>query len=263
MKISTLLISVAVSLLCDTSLAVDTQWSSTTTTTYKTATFVQPAKPPIATTSPAPTDIWAARNKAINNGYGLYNNKKAMMVSPSTTPLFAKKKGGGGGAAAARKVQVKLLKHIKGTGQAGDVIQVTPAFFNNKLRPTKSAVMISDEEVAKEKEENDAMQTEAIAKANEIKASIEDEYMKVTITRKAGPNGQLFGGIGPKVIVEEMKQQICIDEDCGTVKITALKDGESGKKMRGDIKHVGTYTAVIALAKDISANLAIHVEAAS
>ena len=136
---------------------------------------------------------------------------------------------------------------------------VTPAFFQNKLRPTQSAEVISDEQVEREQEEAAAAKAELQQKANALKEELSD--FTLSISRKAGPDGQLFGGIGQKVIADELKKQK-IGDLFGKrgVKITSLMDGE-GKKMRGDIKHTGEFRARLALTKDIDAQLSIAVKA--
>jgi len=197
-------------------------------------------------------------------------------TTTTTTQLFGKKKKKGDGSAKP-KVQVRLLKHISGTGQAGDVIQVTPAFFQNKLRPTKSAELISDDQVAKEKAEKVAKEEKTTATATSLREQLlsslnndDDDGACLVITKKAGPTGQLFGGINAKAILEHIVQSDTINDEEQQqflksnrgVKITALKD-ESGKKMRGDIKHTGTYGATIALTKDISADISITVESSA
>ena len=78
------------------------------------------------------------------------------------------------GGAATKKVQVKLLKHVAGTGQAGEVVMVTPAFFNNKLRPTKSAKIISDEDVESERAEAEALAESTKATATELQEKISE-----------------------------------------------------------------------------------------
>jgi len=179
----------------------------------------------------------------------------------SSTALESKKKKAA--PAAAKKIQVKMIKHVAGTGQAGEVVMVTPAFFNNKLRPTSSAIVISDEEVAKEQAEAAAAEKEMNDHAEVLKQQLEALTLK--LSKKAGPNGQLFGAIGHKMILSEVANRI--NDDFLTqqrgVKITSMKDGTDGKKMRGDIKHTGEFEAKIALTKTTSAKLAIVVEAES
>lgn len=211
-----------------------------------TASFVPPAAPSVARSTPAPTDISFARAQAVSSGYGLY---------PVTgSALYAKKAAG---PATSKKVQVKLLKHVAGTGQAGDVINVTPAFFNNKLRPTKSAVMISDDEVEKQNVEAKAAAAETKAKATELQTKLSE--MTLTISRKAGPEGQLFGGLSPRGVIQEL--QNLINEDFLNekgVKIAELTDSK-GSKIRGDLKRTGCFHAKIVLAKDISARFSITI----
>lgn len=179
----------------------------------------------------------------------------------SGTSLAAKKKAS---PAASKKIQVKLLKHVAGTGQAGDVVMVTPPFFNNKLRPTKSAELISDEQVALERSEAATAAVQRETQAKEIKERIEGTPL--VLHRKAGPEGHLFGGINAKVIIEELKGNSgSSDSDADflngkNVKVTALLDGE-GKKMRGDIKETGSFHATIVLTKEISAKVDIEVKA--
>jgi hypothetical protein len=155
--------------------------------TYR-ASFVPPASPRL-TSSHAPTT-------AVSTGYGL--------CSTDTTTLFAKKKAV---AAAPKKIQVKLLKHIAGTGQAGEVILVTPAFFNNKLRPTKSAEIISDEQVEKERAESKARQAALNAAANEI-VGTPCRILFCRFDEKAARTDNSSEGIGPKVVMEELSKQL-------------------------------------------------------
>lgn len=186
-----------------------------------------------------------------------------LVSTTNPTALLAKRKGGESSVAKGGKVQVKLLKHIAGTGQAGDVVMVTPAFFNNKLRPTQSAQIISDEEVSKEQSEAEKEEKEAIATATALKEKIQD--LKLTLKKKAGPDGQLFGGINTKMIVAELQDALGDEKEYLSqkqVKISELSDGE-GKKMRGDIKHTGTFDAKISLRKDTSAKFNVVVEAES
>jgi large subunit ribosomal protein L9 len=214
-----------------------------------TASFVPPAAPSVVRSTPAPTDTAFARAQAVSSGYGLY--------PVAGSALYAKKAAGP--ASTSKKVQVKLLKHVAGTGQAGDVINVTPAFFNNKLRPTKAAVMISDDEVEKQNADSDAAAAETKAKATELQTKISE--ITLTISRKAGPEGQLFGGLSPKGVIQELQNLINDDflNEKG-VKIAELTDS-NGSKIRGDLKRVGQFFAKIVLAKDISAKFSITIHA--
>jgi large subunit ribosomal protein L9 len=169
------------------------------------------------------------------------------------TQLASKKKT----AATGQKLQVKMLKFVAGTGIVGEVIQVTPAFYHNKLLPTKSAELISNEEM-KEQQAVAAAKEKAInEKANALKEKLSG--ITLQIKRKVGPDGHLFGGIGAKAIVDELKTIIKDDFfDKKGVKVQAITD-EEGKKLRGDIKQTGNFSAAISLTKDISARIEVVV----
>jgi ribosomal protein L9 len=161
-------------------------------------------------------------------------------------------------AAPVKKIQVKMLKYVEGTGHLGEIVNVTPAFYNNKLRPTSSAVVISDEEVAKERADAQRLQAETNASALALKEQIDN--LTLVLHRKAGPDGQLFGGIGPKMIMEELHKLIADDFlHHKTVKIASLTT-EDGTTLRGDIKHTGRFGASLSLTKDISVSFAIQVD---
>ncbi len=139
------------------------------------------------------------------------------------------------------------------------VIMVTPAFYSNKLRPTQSAVLISDEEVQKEQ----VKAAEADKQTRETAERLKEIFLskKVVFKRKVGPDGQLFGGIGAKAIMEEMISTFGEEEFLSrkSVKVTSLLDSD-GKKIAGDIKHTGEFGASISLTQDISAIIEIEVD---
>lgn len=168
------------------------------------------------------------------------------------TQLFAK--------AAAKKIQVKLLKNVQGTGQKGEVVNVTPAFFNNKLRPMQAADKISDSEVAVENAEKKQLFDETRAEATDLADELAAKT--IVIKRKAGEDGTLFGGIGQKVIAEELQAVFKEHSEFLSrkgVKIVSVT--EDGKKLKHDIKHIGDFEAQISLTKDIAAKVKVEVQA--
>jgi len=126
-------------------------------------------------------------------------------------PLLAKKKkkGGGGGSAAKGgvKVQVKMLQHVPGTGQLGEVVMVNPVFFDNKLRPNKLARKITDEEVQQDLENKQAKSDDLLRQATSLKDLLDDVHVLTFGDNKTGPDGKkLFGGIGPKKLMESLRK---------------------------------------------------------
>jgi len=145
-------------------------------------------------------------------------SRSTSSTSTSTsTVLFGKKKNkkkAGEPNKAATKIQVKLLQSIAGTGQVGDVIKVSPIFYNNKLRPQKLAMQITDDEVA-EKLATTAAEKEATLHEAKVVAALltednrntdNDMFVLEFPENQTGPDGvKLFGGIGPKKILDTLK----------------------------------------------------------
>jgi ribosomal protein L9 len=175
-------------------------------------------------------------------------------------PLFAKKKKDVN-AGKSGKIQVKLLKHIAGTGSAGDIISVAPAFFANKLQKSGSAVKITNEEVEKDNAVKAEQEEEAKDLANVLKEKFEN--ITLELPKKAGPDGKLFGGISYKTVIDELKTKFPKGAlDAKYIKITDMKD-EDGASLNHDIKSVGDYTATISLLKGISTDFKVSIKASS
>lgn len=222
-------------------------------TTLSKACFVPPGSPKIGS--------GIKGSSAFHTMHTRINGRTFTTQFPSSLEA---KKAGAGGTSASKKIQVKLLKHVKGTGQAGDVVLVSPAYFNNALRPTKSAEVISDDQVKLETQKRQADEQVHSEQASNLHSlltgSNEDgSSFKLIIATKAGPEGQLFGGIGAKTIMEELKKQVphpFWKEQQKGAKIIAMH-GADGKKMRGDIKHLGDFSVSLAITKDITSKFPI------
>lgn len=102
------------------------------------------------------------------------------------------------------KVRVKLLSDVKGTGRKGEIVLVSGAQFINVLQPKKLVERISDdamnEVAAKKKAEEAAEVANAQALSEKLQA-----LGRVIVTRKVGANGQLFGAVTNKQILELVK----------------------------------------------------------
>lgn len=182
-------------------------------------------------------------------------------TTTSTTALCSKKKkksatapGKGG------KLQVQMLKAIEGTGRVGDVVMVAPAFFENKLRKTNSARLVTDEEVASQKKESSAKAAAKLDSAREVADKI-TTIKTISFMKKAGPDGHLFGGIKTKDVLTELRLQFPTGTalDDKHVKVQRLRDAEGAAVDHDIIKYLGDFQATIALLDDVSADLTITV----
>jgi len=258
--------------------------------TYSKTSFIAPASPtlvsPIKSSRPNNNAGWPSAlnhpsraQQQIVNGYGTYQ-------SASTTSLHGKKKKGGGGGGSAGQpvankkgqIQVVMLETVPNVGQSGDIIFVSSPVFQNQLQLTKKARLISAEEVAKIEAEEAAEQAEATEMAKKTKGMMEkvmsynnekdggsDDTCGVALAmkRKAGPEGNLFGGVNPKMVMDALKKEYPEGSwDGKQVKLTDVKDKDGKDVKKKDIKHTGDYTMSVALGNgvDVTFILAIGAE---
>jgi len=185
------------------------------TTTTRTSAFLSAWILAAATSMLIGTEAFTTRATVTTRG--LFHHASTTTTTTTTTAsrfstsLFGKKKKKSAAPAASAKIQVKLLQHIAGTGQAGDVILVNPIFFDNKLRPQKLARVITDEEVQKGLEKKQSESDELMIQATAVKDLIDEEteasYVLEFKDNQTGPDGKkLFGGIGPKKLMESLRK---------------------------------------------------------
>jgi len=98
-------------------------------------------------------------------------------------------------------VEIILLKNISGLGALGDKVKVRPGYGRNYLVPGGFAVPATAANLEAFEARRAELEREAatsLSSAESRKAALED--MRVTIARKAGDEGRLFGSVGPQDI---------------------------------------------------------------
>ena len=230
--------------------------SSPKAATYAKTSFVQPASPTIVRGWPSAA-----------------NHRPSSSSSSSSSSLHAKKKGGGEPVTKNGKIQVVLLETVPKVGQTGDRLFVSSAVWQNQLQRQKKARLISEEEVQKIEGERAAEEQQILENAKATKKMLEEAMMDkigdaeqcgadntvddicgiaLEMKRKAGPEGSLFGGVNPKMIMEALKETYPNGSfDGRQVKITYVKDDEGKDVKKKDIKHTGEYTVSVSLGKDV------------
>jgi large subunit ribosomal protein L9 len=114
-------------------------------------------------------------------------------------------------------VEIILLKNVSGLGALGDKVKVRPGYGRNYLVPGGFAVPATAANLEAFEARRAELEREAatgLASAESRKAALEG--MRVTIARKAGDEGRLFGSVGPQDIsvaltdagVEVTKQEV-------------------------------------------------------
>ena len=102
-------------------------------------------------------------------------------------------------------MQVILLDMVQNLGALGDTVNVKPGYARNYLIPGGHAVVANEENRAvfeTRRAELESQQADIIARAKARAKGLEG--VSVSISRKAGDEGKLFGSVGAIDVVEAL-----------------------------------------------------------
>ncbi len=146
-------------------------------------------------------------------------------------------------------MKVILLEDVPGTGKKGQTLEVKDGYGRNFLLPRGVAIDASHgnlkrfdriiEELQKKKERH-------LKAAGEIKVRLEQET--VTIKKKVGADGRLFGSVTHKDVAEAIEASLSVSIDKRLVRIDE------------PIKMTGAYTVDVHLDEGVHATVKIEVE---
>ncbi len=146
------------------------------------------------------------------------------------------------------KIKVILLETIKGVGKKDEIVEVKDGYANNFLFPSKKGIPATTENLNKLKQKDEKkIKDEKKELDHAIKTKEMIDGKTITLSVKSGENGKVFGSIGAKEIINEIKKELNYDVD--------------KKQMPGDvrIKDLGIHKLVLKLHKDVKAELKINV----
>ena len=145
------------------------------------------------------------------------------------------------------KVKVILKENIKGVGKKDEIVEVKDGYANNFLFAQNKAVAATEENIKKLKnkaEKNKKDHEKEVKKAEEVKGKINNK--EITLAVKAGDNGKVFGSIGSKEIVDEIKKVFGITIDKKKI------DGENSR-----MKELGIHDVEVKLHSEVKAILKV------
>ena len=147
-------------------------------------------------------------------------------------------------------MKVILLEDVKSLGKKGQIVNVNDGYARNFILPKKlgleaTSKNLNDLKLQKQNDEKVAQEKLDAAKA--LAEKIKEK--SITVKIQAGVEGKVFGSISSKEIATEAKKQLNMDID---KKKIGIPDA---------IKSLGTYNVNIKLHKDVTATLAVKVEA--
>ena len=111
-------------------------------------------------------------------------------------------------------MQVLLIKDVKGLGKAGEVKEVKDGYGKNFL-VGKGLAKVATNEVLKKHASSERKKAEDEAKEIETLKALAQKLdkLKVTITKKLGNSGSLFGAVTKDEIAQALQDQYSIEID--------------------------------------------------
>lgn len=143
---------------------------------------------------------------------------------------------------------VILLKDVKGTGKAGEVVKVSDGYARNMLLPKGLAKEATEGNIRNlEKQKEIAEEKRAEQKAAAEKQAEKINNLTLTIKSKGGDSGKLFGSITSKDIADALQKQENIKVDKKKIVLDS------------PIKQTGNTEVTVKLFHEVSATLKVNV----
>ena len=145
-------------------------------------------------------------------------------------------------------MEILLIENVPNLGVRGDVVNVKDGYARNFLLPRKKALPVTagnKRQIELEKERNFKLRAKELSDAQALQAKL--EAISLTVARKAGETGHLFGSVTNGEVAEMLK----------------AKGFELEKQSISlpHIKGVGTFVVDIRLYSGVHAKLNLEVTA--
>lgn len=147
-------------------------------------------------------------------------------------------------------MEVILLETVQRLGGLGDKVSVKAGYARNYLIPKGIAVAATPRNVADfeaRREELERREAEALRAAGGRATMLEG--VEITVRRKAGEGGRLFGSVGPADVAEALVEA---GHEARRQEVR-MPDGDT-------IRQVGEYDVTIHIGPDVDAAIRLKVE---
>ncbi|MGL6015700.1 MAG: 50S ribosomal protein L9 [Selenomonadaceae bacterium] len=143
-------------------------------------------------------------------------------------------------------MKVILQQDVKKVGKKGDILEVSEGYGRNFLLPKKYAVEANAANMnVAVAQKNSAERKKQQAKDESVLMAAQLAKIEVSIPVKIGENGKLFGSVTGKDVAEVLKSKHGIEIDKRKIEI------------KGDIKGLGEYEAVIKVHPEITSTIKV------
>jgi large subunit ribosomal protein L9 len=145
-------------------------------------------------------------------------------------------------------MQVILLERVQNLGELGDSVKVKPGYARNYLIPQGRAVIATAENLAEfeaRRAELERQEAEALAVVQARAQALEGR--EVTLARKTGEEGKLFGSVGPQDIADALTAS---GAPVSRHEVRLLSD---------TLRQVGDHVVHVHLYADVEASVTVHI----
>jgi large subunit ribosomal protein L9 len=147
-------------------------------------------------------------------------------------------------------MQVILLERVQNVGELGDSVKVKSGYARNYLIPQGRAVIATPENLA----EFEARRAELERQEAQVLAAVQAradalEGSEVTLSRKTGEEGKLFGSVGPQDVADALTEA---GTPVARHEVRLLND---------TLRQVGEHEVGVHLHADVEASITVHIVA--
>ena len=145
-------------------------------------------------------------------------------------------------------MNVILLENVENLGSIGDLVKVKPGYGRNYLLPQGKAALATPEnmkEIEARRAELEKAAAEELAAAKTRAGQIEG--MELVIAANAGPEGKLFGSVGPIDIADAFE------------KVQVTVERSEVRMPEGPIQELGEFTIGVHLHPEVDVDVVVRV----
>ena len=145
-------------------------------------------------------------------------------------------------------MNVILLENVENLGSIGDLVKVKPGYGRNYLLPQGKAALATPEnmkEIEARRAELEKAAAEELAAARTRAGAIEG--LELVIPANAGPEGKLFGSVGPIDIADAFE------------KVQVQVERSEVRMPEGPIQELGEFTIGVHLHPEVDVDVQVRV----
>ena len=145
-------------------------------------------------------------------------------------------------------MNVILLENVENLGRIGDLVKVKPGYGRNYLLPQGKAALATPEnmkEIEARRADLEKAAAEELAAAKARAGTIEG--MELVIQANAGPEGKLFGSVGP-IDIAEAFERVQVEVERSEVRMP-----------EGPVQELGEFSVGVHLHPEVDVEITVRV----